>query len=308
MASLRQSAVLLLATAVCSAVQAQDSIQYNRDIRPILNDACFACHGPDSASRKGELRLDVRDAALEKGAIAPGHPDESEMIRRILSDDPEEVMPPPELKKTLSPEQKKLLTDWIQDGGEYQQHWSYIAPTRPAVPEVPESVRAAFGNWPKNAVDHFILKHLADSGLTPAAPADRRTLARRASFDITGLPPSPESVDAFVSDSSPDAYEKFVDQLLQSPHWGEHRGRYWLDYARYADTHGIHFDNYREMWAYRDWVIQAFSQNMPYDQFTIENLAGDLLPNATLDQKIASGFNRCNMTNHRRGIRGSLHA
>ena len=302
MASLRQSAVLLLATAVCSAVQAQDSIQYNRDIRPILNDACFACHGPDSAARKGELRLDVRDAALEKGAIAPGHPDESEMIRRILSDDPEEVMPPPELKKTLSPEQKKLLTDWIQDGAEYQQHWSYIAPTRPDVPEVPESVRAAFGNWPKNPVDHFILKHLADSGLTPAAPADRRTLARRASFDITGLPPSPESVDAFVSDSSPDAYEKFVDQLLQSPQWGEHRGRYWLDYARYADTHGIHFDNYREMWAYRDWVIKAFSQNMPYDQFTIENLAGDLLPNATLDQKIASGFNRCNMTTNEGGI------
>jgi len=194
MASLRQSAVLLLATAVCSAVQAQDSIQYNRDIRPILNDACFACHGPDSASRKGELRLDLRDAAVEKGAIAPGHADESEMIRRLLSDDPEEVMPPPELKKTLTPEQKKLLTDWIQNGAEYQQHWSYIAPTRPALPEVPESVRTTFGNSPKNGVDHFILKDLAASGLTPAAQTDRHTLARRASFDIIGLPPTPEMV------------------------------------------------------------------------------------------------------------------
>lgn len=279
-----------------------DEIEYNRDIRPILNDNCFSCHGPDSASREGELRLDKRDAAIEKGAIKEGHPYESEIIHRILSDDPDLVMPPPELKKTLSPEQKKLLTDWIQSGAVYQKHWSYMTPVRPNVPAVPESMKSQYANWPTNPIDNFILQKLAAEGLTPAAEADRNTLARRASFDITGLPPAPEAVDAFVADKSPDAYEKYVDTLLQSPRWGEHRGRYWLDYARYADTHGIHFDNYREMWAYRDWVIKAFNRNMPYDQFTIENLAGDLLPNATLDQKIASGFNRCNMTTNEGGI------
>ncbi len=294
--------VPIFAIAACPIASAQDSIEFNRDIRPILNDTCFACHGPDSASRKGDLRLDQRDAAIEHGAISVGKPDESEMIRRILSNDPEEVMPPPELKKTLSPEQKKLLTDWIQSGAEYQQHWSYIAPVRPAIPEVPESVRAQLGTWPRNPIDNFVLSKLVASGLTPAPEADRHTLARRASFDITGLPPSPDLVSAFVNDSSPDAYEKYVDTLLMSPNWGEHRGRYWLDYARYADTHGIHFDNYREIWAYRDWVINAFNRNMSFDQFTIENLAGDLLPNATLDQKIASGFNRCNMTTNEGGI------
>ncbi len=292
----------IVAVSICSANSVADDIEYNRDIRPILNDTCFACHGPDSASRKGDLRLDKRDEAIAKGAIKEGHPNESEMIRRILSDNHDEVMPPPELKKTLSAEQKKLLIDWIQSGAEYQKHWSYLPPVRPEVPAVPESAKAEFANWPKNPIDNFILKRLVSEGLTPAAEADRRTLARRASFDITGLPPAVEAVDVFVADQSPDAYEKYVDSLLQSPRWGEHRGRYWLDYARYADTHGIHFDNYREMWAYRDWVIKAFNRNMPFDQFTIENLAGDLLPNATLDQKIASGFNRCNMTTNEGGI------
>ena len=293
---------LLCISSLVSSAFGQDSIEFNRDIRPILNDACFACHGPDSASRKGELRLDQRDAAVEKAAIVEGKPEESEMIRRILSDDPEEIMPPPELKKTLSPEQKKLLADWIKSGAQYQQHWSYIAPVRPAVPTVPDAVKASHGSWPKNPIDNFVLSKLVANGLTPAEEADRHTLARRASFDITGLPPKWEQVEAFVNDKSADAYEKYIDMLLTSPQWGEHRGRYWLDYARYADTHGIHFDNYREMWAYRDWVIKAFNQNMPYDQFTIENLAGDLLPNATLDQKIASGFNRCNMTTNEGGI------
>jgi hypothetical protein len=303
MIALRQPAVSVFAIlACCSAVFGQQSIEFNRDVRPILNDACFACHGPDSASRKGELRLDQRDAAIEKGAISPGHADASEMVRRILSDDPEEIMPPPELKKTLTDAQKKLLIDWIQSGAEYQQHWSYIAPTRPVVPEIPQSVRGTLSHWAKNPIDNFVLDHLVKSGLTPAAEADRRALARRVSFDITGLPPEPDQLDAFINDAAPDAYEKFVDELLQSPRWGEHRGRYWLDYARYADTHGIHFDNYREIWAYRDWVIGAFNRNMPYDQFTIENLAGDLLPNASLEQKIASGFNRCNMTTNEGGI------
>ncbi|MFN8706559.1 MAG: DUF1553 domain-containing protein [Planctomyces sp.] len=286
----------------CSTIHAQNEIQYNRDVRPILVDACFACHGADSAARKGDLRLDQRDAAVQQGAIVPGKPDESEMIRRILSEDPESVMPPPEMKKTLTPAQKKILADWIQNGAEYQQHWSYLAPVRSAVPPVPSTISGQYSSWPKNAIDHFVLNQLAQNGLTPAEEADRRTLARRVSFDLTGLPPAPEMVQAFVDDQSPDAWEKLVDKLLDSPQWGEHRARYWLDYARYADTHGIHFDNYREIWAYRDWVIGAFNRNMPFDQFTIENLAGDLLPNATLDQKIASGFNRCNMTTNEGGI------
>ncbi len=292
------SALLLSLTVPAVA----DDIQYNRDIRPILLDTCFACHGPDSASRKGDLRLDKRDAAISRGAISPGKPDESEMIRRILTDDPDAVMPPPALKKTLTPEQKKLLAEWIQKGAEYQKHWSYIAPVRPEVPKSPADLPGTHTNWVKNPIDSFVLSKLHENKLLPNLEADRHVLARRAALDITGLPPKPEMLKAFLEDKSPDAYEKYVDRLLALPEWGEHRGRYWLDYARYADTHGIHFDNYREMWAYRDWVIQAFNRNMPYDQFTIENLAGDLLPNATLDQKIASGFNRCNMTTNEGGI------
>jgi cytochrome c553 len=295
-------AAALFVVVVCSDLNADESIQFNRDIRPILIETCSACHGPDSASRKADLRLDQRSAAIDAGAISPGKPEESELIRRIMSDDPKEIMPPPELKKSLSDDQKKLLVDWIRSGAEYQQHWSYIPPTRAAVPAVPESVRTTLADWPKNPIDNFVLRKLVAAGLKPAAEADRRALARRVSFDITGLPPKLELVESFVRDSSPNAYETLVDTLLASPSWGEHRGRYWLDYARYADTHGIHFDNYREIWAYRAWVIRAFNQNMPYDQFTIENLAGDLLPQATLDQKIASGFNRCNMTTNEGGI------
>ncbi|MEZ6043283.1 MAG: DUF1553 domain-containing protein [Planctomycetaceae bacterium] len=275
-------------------------IEYNRDIRPILSDACFSCHGPDSASRKGDLRLDQSDAARDSGAIIPGNPDDSEMIRRILSDDHDEMMPPPEMKKELSAEHKQVLVDWIRSGAEYQKHWSLIPPQRPEVPTVTGADELM--DWPKNAIDHFILKKLVENGLTPNDEADRYTLARRVSLDLTGLPPRPEVIQAFVEDRSEGAYENLVDQLLASPKWGEHRGRYWLDYARYADTHGIHFDNFREMWSYRDWVIRAFNQNMPFDQFTMENLAGDLLPDATLDQKIASGFNRCNMTTNEGGI------
>ncbi len=302
MTTARCVAAFAVTVMLTTVVDAQDDIQFNRDIRPIFMDTCLTCHGPDSAARKADLRMDKRDAAIEHGAISPGKPDESEMIRRILSDDPEEIMPPPELKKPLSPEQKKLLVDWVQSGAEYQQHWSYIAPVRAEVPVVPESVKPTHADWPKNPIDNFVLQKLVANSLAPAVEADRLTLARRVSLDITGLPPTPEVVEAFVNDQSPDAYEKLVDSLLASPTWGEHRGRYWRDYARYADSHGIHFDNFREMLAYRDWVIKAFSQNMPFDQFTIENLAGDLLPNATLDQQVASGFNRCNMTTNEGGI------
>lgn len=295
-------AAFTLAILLLSVASAQESIQFNRDIRPIFMETCLTCHGPDSASRKADLRMDQREAAIDSGAISPGKPDESEMIRRILSNDPEEIMPPPEIKKPLSAEQKKLLVDWVQSGAEYQQHWSYIAPMKADVPTVAESVKTKYASWPQNPIDNFILKKLVENGLTPAAEADRRTLARRVSLDITGLPPTPEMVEAFVNDTTANAYEKLVDALLTSPDWGEHRGRYWLDYARYADSHGIHFDNFREIWAYRDWVIKALNKNMPFDEFTIENLAGDLLPNATLDQKIASGFNRCNMTTNEGGI------
>ncbi|WP_437227297.1 DUF1553 domain-containing protein [Planctomicrobium sp. SH661] len=274
----------------------EKKLEYNRDIRPILSDACFACHGPDSASRKGGLRLDQRDAAIEMSAIDPGHPELSELITRILSSDPEQVMPPPETKKTLTAEQKDILSRWVKEGAEYQLHWSFIPPTKPVPPTVKHTEQV------RNPIDQFVLARLEEANLTMEPEADRRTLARRVSLDLTGLPPTPEVVEAFVQDQSPNAYELLVDKLLESAAWGEHRGRYWLDYARYADTHGIHFDNYREMWSYRDWVIDAFNQNMPFSQFTIENLAGDLLPDATLDQKIASGFNRCNMTTNEGGL------
>ena len=277
------------------AVESGSKIEFNRDIRPILSDKCFACHGPDSASRKADLRLDQRDAAVEFGAIKPGEPQSSTLAERIFSDDPDLQMPPASSHKKLTAEQKELLKQWIAEGAEYQPHWSFIPPTRPTVPTVKNQA------WVKNPIDAFILAKLEEQGLAPAAEADRRTLARRVCLDLTGLPPKPELVEAFVSDESPDAYEKLVNELLNSPHWGEHRGRYWLDAARYADTHGIHFDNYREMWTYRDWVINAFNRNVPFDQFTIEQLAGDLLPNATLEQKIASGFNRCNITTNEGG-------
>ncbi len=274
---------------------ADDSILYNRDIRPILTDMCFPCHGPDSAARKGDYRLDRRDDAIGKKVIVPGRPDESEMIRRILSTDSEEVMPPPATKKVLTAGQKQLLKKWISGGADYQPHWSFIAPTRPEPPKVKNE------SWIRNPIDRFILAKLEEQGLTPAAEADRRTLARRASLDLTGLPPTVELVEEFVADQAANAYETYVDKLLASKHWGEHRGRYWLDAARYADTHGIHFDNYREIWAYREWVINAFNRNLPFDQFTIEQLAGDLLPDKTLEQQIASGFNRCNITTNEGG-------
>ncbi len=283
-------ATLVIIWSVAPPALADSKVEYNRDIRPILMDACFACHGPDSASRKADLRLDKPDVAIEMAAISPGDPDSSEMIRRILSEDEAERMPPPETKKKLTAQQKELLVRWIREGAEYQPHWSLIVPNSPTVPNV--------GNrwWIRNPIDSFIAARLEAAGLTPAPEADRRTLARRLSLDLTGLPPSPELVQEFLDDVSPDAYERLVDRLLESPKWGEHRARYWLDAARYGDTHGIHIDNYREIWSYRDWVINAFNANMPFDQFTIENLAGDLLPNATLAQKVGSGFNRCNIT------------
>jgi mono/diheme cytochrome c family protein len=270
-------------------------IEYNRDVRPILAENCFACHGPDSAARKADLRLDRRDDAVAMGAIEPGKPEESGLVERLNATDPHEVMPPPAVHKTLTAEQKDLLSRWIAQGAEYQPHWSMIAPKRPATPKTSNPA------WVRNPIDAFVLARLDAEGLKPAPEADRRTLARRLSLDLVGLPPKPADVEAFVNDKSADAYEKYVDELLRSPAWGEHRARYWLDAARYADTHGYHFDNFREMWSYRDWVINAYNANMPFDRFTVEQIAGDLLPNRTLDQQIASGFNRCAMSTNEGG-------
>jgi hypothetical protein len=296
-------ACVIALTLSVSAVAA-DGLSFNRDIRSILVENCFSCHGADSAGRKADLRLDKRDDAVESGAIVPGDVDSSVMLDRIFSDDPEEVMPPPSAKKPLSPEHKELLKRWIAEGAEYEPHWSFIPPTRPEPPAVKNE------GWIKNPIDRFILARLESEGLTPAAEADRRALARRLSLDLTGLPPEPAVVDAFVADPHSDAYDRLVDAMLSSLEWGEHRGRHWLDYARYADTHGIHFDNFREMWTYRQWVVNAFNRNMPFDQFTILQLAGDLVTDhgqaATaeqiLDNRIASGFNRCNMTTNEGGV------
>ena len=299
----RPGLVFACLAAACSGAVVAADLSYNKDVRPILVEHCFGCHGADSAGRKADLRLDERDAAVESGAIAPGDPDSSVALDRIYSDDPDELMPPPAVKKPLTAEQKDLLTRWIKEGAAYEPHWSFIPPTRPEPPAVREE------SWVKNPIDRFILARLEQEGLAPAPEASRRTLARRAALDITGLPPSPAQIAAFVADERPDAYERFVDDLLAKPEWGEHRGRHWLDYARYADTHGIHFDNHREMWTYRQWVIDAFNRNVPFDQFTILQLAGDLVAkelagsrDQVLDTQIASGFNRCNMTTNEGGV------
>src|ERR1051326_780118 len=290
------TAALVTSLALSSLARAADRLEYNRDIRPILTENCFKCHGQDSVLRKAGLRLDQRDKAVEVNAIVPGKPDESKLVKRIFSDAEDRVMPPHNSNKKLTATQKDVLKRWIAEGAEYQAHWSFIAPKRPGLPEVKNK------EWCRNSIDYFILAELEKHGLSPAAEADRRTLARRVSLDLVGLPPEPADVEAFVEDKRADAYERFVDHLLESPHWGEHRGRYWLDAARYADTHGIHFDNFREMWTYREWVINALNRNMKFDQFTIEQLAGDLLPNHTVEQQIASGFNRCNITSNECGL------
>lgn len=279
-------------------VSVQADLEFNRDIRPILAEHCFACHGSDSESREADLRLDVRDAAIESGAIVGGNPDDSELLSRLFTEDADLIMPPPDLKKPLTDEQKDLLKQWITEGAEYQSHWAFVAPQRPELPEVHNDA------WPKNPIDRFVLAQLEAKDLSPAPAADARTLFRRLHLDITGLPPTPGDIDTFVNDmetGSEQALSAWIDRLMDSTVWGEHRARYWLDAARYGDTHGLHFDNYREMWPYRDWVIRAFNANQPFDQFTVEQLAGDLLPAPTDDQLIATGFQRCNMTTNEGG-------
>jgi len=269
--------------------QADDGVLFNRDVRPVLSENCLYCHGPDANHRQADLRLDLREAAIEMQAIVPGDPDASELIRRIESDDPDEQMPPADSHKSLTPQQVELLRRWVQEGAEYQKHWAYEPPVRPAV--------TAAGV----AIDELVRRRLAQEGLQPSPQADRRTLIRRLSFDLTGLPPTPAEVDAFVADAAPDAYARLVDRLLASPRFGERMAQGWLDVVRFADTIGYHSDNPHVVWPYRDYVIQSFNDNQPFDQFTVEQLAGDLLPEPTREQRIASCFNRLLLTTQEGG-------
>ena len=270
-------------------------IDFNHDVRPILSENCFHCHGPDANARKADLRLDIEEEAKRDlggyFALAPGKPADSAIWERVAHDDPDELMPPPESKRSLSESQKVTIRRWIESGAEYDEHWAYVTPER-----------AEISDSNTSAVDHFVFSRLDKEGLTPSAEADRRTLIRRVSLDLIGLPPSPDEVAAFLEDNSPGAWEKVIDRLLASERFGEHWARPWLDLARYADSNGFQADQLRDSWAYRDWVIDALNANMPFDQFTIEQLAGDLLPNATLEQKIATGFHRTVTCNVEAGV------
>ena len=280
--------VLTAALPFASAVAAESAINFNRDIRPILSDKCFACHGLDKLARKGDLRLDQRDSAIEAKAIIPGRPGESGLVQRILSTDDDLVMPPKRANKPLSDEQKQLLQKWIEEGAEYHPHWSFIA-----VPEVvPLPIKVGSSDWIKSPIDSFVLDRLGKEGIQPALDATPEKWLRRVSFDLTGLPPSLEELDKFLTDQSPKARERAVDRLLESPAFGERFANEWLDVARYADTFGYQSDRDTHVWPWRDWVIQAFNVNLPYDQFIIWQTAGDLLPDATHDQQLATAFNR----------------
>lgn len=269
------------------ALAAAEPVDFDRDVRPILADNCLTCHGFDANTRQAGLRLDTAEGAYQKlpsgaFAIVPGKPKQSTFIHRIDSGS----MPPASSGKKLTPAQIETLRKWVAQGAKYEAHWAFVPPQRPAVPDV------RYQQWALNPIDRFVLARLEREGLKPSPAADRRALIRRLALDLTGLPPTLSEVDAFLADRSPNAYEKVVDRLLASPHYGERMALKWLDLARYADTHGYHIDSHRDMWRWRDWVIDAFNQNKSFDQFTLEQLAGDMLPNATLQQKIATGFNR----------------
>jgi hypothetical protein len=261
--------VLIALALSARTADGDEPIQFNRDIRPILADKCLACHGPDSNKREAELRLDTEEGA--KTVLVAGKPAESEIIRRITADDDEERMPPASSTKSLSPQQIDLLRRWVAEGAKFELHWSLIPPKKVDLPE-------AGAGWARNEIDRFIAAGHGKQRLSPSPDVDRRILARRLSFDLLGLPPTPQEVDAFVADSSDEAYEKLVDRLLASPHFGERLAVYWLDVVRYADSGGYHSDNERELFPYRDYVISSFNENLPFDQFTVEQIAGDLLP------------------------------
>ena len=293
-ACLFRSLVVLILPGFAVHAQAKAAppvLSFNRDIRPVLSENCFYCHGQDSNKRQADLRLDLREAAIEAGAIVPKAPGSSELIERINATDPHKLMPPPKSNRRLSAEQKKLLERWISEGAMYAPHWAYVAPTRPTEPAV------ARVDWVRNPIDRFVLAKLESEHLAPSPEADRATLIKRLSIDLVGLPPAPEEVDAFVADCDPDAYDKVVDRLLASSHYGERMALGWLDAARYADSNGFQQDGDTWQWIWRDWVVKALNADLPFDQFTIWQLAGDLLPGATVDQKIASGFNRNHLLN-----------
>jgi Protein of unknown function (DUF1553)/Protein of unknown function (DUF1549)/Planctomycete cytochrome C len=282
------------------AVSPGPPVSFNQDIRPILSDKCYACHGPDGKTRKAGLRFDQQESALGvlvsgNRAVVPGDLKASQLFNRIAAESPDDQMPPADFHKQLSRDEIELLGRWISQGAPWEQHWAFIPPKRSPLPEVPDPARV------RNPIDYFVSARLAKEGLTPNEEADKRTLIRRATLDLTGLPPTLEEVHAFLGDTKPGAYERVVDRLLQSPAYAEHQARYWLDAARYADTNGYHIDNERYMWRWRDWVIDAFNENKPFDEFTVEQLAGDLLPNPTQDQLIATGFNRNHMVNFEGG-------
>ncbi|QEG00873.1 Planctomycete cytochrome C [Stieleria maiorica] len=284
---------LVFAIGAISSCPAAD-VDFDSQVRPILSDKCFHCHGPDEATRAADLRLDTVEGALEDrggyAAVVPGDLENSEALRRVLSDDPDEVMPPPDSKLTLSAREKSILQEWIGSGAHWSEHWSFVAPQTPAVPEDPS-------HWSRNEIDRFVRSRAIAAGVAPQAEADRETLIRRVSLDLTGLPPSPAEVDAFLADKSDGAYERLVDRLLASPRYGERMAWEWLDAARYADTDGFQGDPTRTMWPWRDWLVDALNDNMPFDQFTIEMLAGDLMDNPTPEQILATGFNRNHMFN-----------
>ena len=290
--------VFLLRT-VTYAGNGPAGVDFNRQIRPILSESCYQCHGPDVNKRKADLRLDQRDGLFQSVGgttiVAPGNPEESELLARITADDPELRMPPPKTGAHLSHEQIDLIKRWIAEGAQWKGHWAYLPPARPAVPAVPGQPAMT------NEIDRFIRAGLARAQLEPAPAADARTLARRLSFDLIGLPPTPEAVEAFMNDHRPDAYERLVDRLFASPHYGERMAIFWLDLVRFADTTGYHSDNHVDLYLFRDYVIRAFNTNKPFDRFTIEQLAGDLVDDATNETRIASGYNRLLQTTQEGG-------
>jgi mono/diheme cytochrome c family protein len=286
---------------VLGSAAADEKVDFNTDIRPILSDNCFQCHGPDPETRESDLRLDTREGAVADlggyAALVPGEPEESELWSRVNSEDPYERMPPPDTEKKLTPAQIATIRRWIEQGAPYQRHWA-LEPIRREQPPPVEN-----RTWPRNEIDRFILAKLERRGIAPSGQADRYTLIRRVCLDLIGLPPTPDEADMFVNDRRADAYERVVDQLLSNPHYGERWGRHWLDQARYADSHGYTNDNERTMWPYRDWVIEAFNQDLPFDQFTIAQLAGDLLPDPSPEQLVATGFHRNTLINTEGGTK-----
>lgn len=287
-------ALFIVAFSVLAAPAPKSAVDFNREVLPILSENCFQCHGPDEKTREAKLRLDTKDGLLraQKPMVLPGKSSQSELLKRLVTKNRDEVMPPPKSKKTLASAQIDTVRRWIDSGASYATHWAFTPPLRPTVPTISKSQAPI-----RNAIDAFIRARLEKEGLRPSPEAQREALIRRVTLDLTGLPPTPAEVDAFLADKSPMAYETVVDRLLASTRYGERMVWEWLDAARYADSNGYQGDQERTMWPWRDWAVRAFNENLPYDQFTIWQLAGDMLPDATRDQKLATGFVRNHMIN-----------